>query len=205
MAQHSNSCFLADESIVGFCGIACNASQLCGVGVLVQRTVSEQQDTVIAILRCLCNHDEERGYQLCAGCSFQDLQRGSQCICCGMDCAGNHTVCNTHLNQHNCNKQGIIHQDFSCFFQCHAFALSCFCKTCNHFVHSVVGFGVYENCLRNIKGAGSLHDFILLTNQNDICQFFLQAFSRCLQVSFFIGLGQNDYLLFCLCFCFHCA
>ena len=60
MAQHSNSCFLADESIVGFCGIACNASQFCGVGVLVQRTVSEQQDAVIArILYFFEKHWEE--------------------------------------------------------------------------------------------------------------------------------------------------
>ena len=203
MAQHSNSRFFADECFVGFSGIACDASQFLRVRILVQCTVSEQQDTVITILRCVCYHDEERGYQFCARCCFQNLQSGTQCVSCGVDCAGNHTVSDIHFNQHNAHKQRIVQQKFSSFFQSHAFAFSSFCQSSNNFIHFFVVFRIYEDSFGYIKAASSFHDLFFVTDQNDVSQFVSQAFSSCFQISFFIRFGQYNYLFVCFCFCFH--
>ncbi len=167
--------------------------------VLVQRTVSEQQDAVIAILSVFVTMMKKEDTSS-VPVQFSESAARVSGICRGMDCAGNHTVCNAHLNHITATNRESSIRIFLLL------PVSCLCsflllQGLQPFRPFCRRFRVYENCLGNIKGAAAsmILSFLPIRMISASSSFSIQPLPP---VSFFIGLGRTITFLSAFAFAF---
>ena len=136
------------EDLRALNGLAADLNQLILGGVNVNCAVSHCHDFIFTG-RGRTDQDEARGYNAVAGFGLDDLQSRTDRIGCGIGCAAEQAVRNTHLDQHSAEIVTLL-KDRKSLLGSHALALSEFAEAVNHLVHFIIILRINDLCPTDI-------------------------------------------------------
>ena len=148
-------------------------------------TITKKADTSLV---------EESGYQLGPRLGLQDLQAGSQGVCCRVAGTGYHSVRILHLHHHNAVIQIVGKKQLSCLLLCHAFFLAQFHQLCNIPFCLLRSSRIHDRSAADVKISLVLCDLFFASHKDQVGGPFLQDSLRRFVGSDVLGLGKNDRL-----------
>ena len=95
------------------------------------------------------DQDEAGGDDAVAGFGLDDLQSRTDSISCGIGCAAEQAVSNTHLDQHGSEIVALL-KDRKSLLGSHAFALSELAEAGNHLIHFLIIFRINDLGTTNV-------------------------------------------------------
>ena len=168
-----------------------DSGQLLRIGSDVDRAVRKDHHTVLTIGLVRDLHDKAGGSGGHAGLGLDDLQRRAQGVRGGVDRTGDHAVGRVLLHHHGA-EEGLVLHGGQRLFGGHALGLAQLIEGIGIFLKAIGLLGVDDGGAGQILAVG--RDLLLIAQQNDVADAFLEQNSSRLHRALFRALRQHDAL-----------
>lgn len=166
--------------------------------------VTEDEDTIVAVLRSVRQENECRGYGLVARAGADDLKAGTDNFCRRRSSTGYAAVSFAESDETSRKEGVVVSHDVASFFNRHAFLFAAFCKVFAKFIHPIVRFRIddFNTSEIDLEFSSIFFDLFQFTYENDFSKTISQnAFSsfqdttavRFRKDNFLLGLGNTGF------------